>query len=81
MESIRIKEMFFIYKENLVLYKQNKYVACGVSCEKITFELDSLQLSLIKDIGTQNMCRQIRRKLLQKIGNLHELCIASRFSN
>jgi len=71
----KIKEMFFVYKETIVLYKAKKYVECAVSCEKITFELDSLQLSKIKDIGKQNTCRQIRRKLLENIGKLYELCM------
>ena len=71
----KIKEMFFIYKENIALYKQQKYVKCAVSCEKITFVLDSLQLSLIKDIGRQNTCRQLRRKLLNQTGKLHKSCI------
>ena len=71
----KIKKMFVLYKENIALYKQQKYVECAVSCEKITFELDSLQLSLIKNIGRQNTCRQIRRKLLEQIGKLHESCM------
>ena len=71
----KIKEMFFVYKENIALYKQQKYVKCAVSCEKITFVLDSLQLSLIKDIGRQNTCRQLRRKLLNQTGKLHKSCI------
>ena len=71
----KIKKMFFVYKENIVLYKAKKYVECAVSCEKITFELDSLQLSKIKDIGKQNTCRQLRRKLLDQIGKLHKSCI------
>jgi|TARA_B110000211_G_scaffold209623_1_gene247103 hypothetical protein len=71
----KIKEMFFLYKENIALYKQQKYVKCAVSCENITFVLDSLHLSKIKDIGRQNTCRQIRRKLLEQIGKLHESCI------
>jgi hypothetical protein len=71
----KIKKMFFVYKENIVLYKAKKYVECAVSCEKITVELDSLQLWLIKDIGVQDMCRQIRRKLLDQIGKLHKSCI------
>jgi len=74
----KIKKMFFLYKENIVLYKAKKYVECAVSCEKITFELDSLQLTLIKNIGRQNTCRQLRRKLLDQIGKLHELCIQVR---
>jgi len=71
----KIKEMFFVYKENIALYKQQKYVKCAVSCEKITFVLDSLQLSLIKDIGRQNTCRQIRRELLNQTGKLHKSCM------
>ena len=71
----KIKEMFFLYKENIALYKQQKYVKCAVSCEKITFVLDSLQLSLIKDIGRQNTCRQIRRELLNQTGKLHKSCM------
>jgi hypothetical protein len=75
MESVKIKEMFFIYKETIELYKGGKYVECAVSCEKITFELDSLQLSKIKDIGRQHTCRQLRRNLLEQIGKLHDSCI------
>ena len=71
----KIKEMFFVYKENIALYKQQKYVKCAVSCENITFVLDSLQLSLIKDIGRQNTCRQIRRELLNQTGKLHKSCM------
>jgi len=71
----KIKKMFFLYKANIELYKGGKYVECAVSCEKITFELDSLQLTLIKNIGRQNTCRQIRRKLLNQIGKLHKSCI------
>jgi len=71
----KIKKMFFVYKENIVLYKAKKYVECAVNCEKITFELDSLHLSKIKDIGVQDTCRQIRRKLLDQIGKLHKSCI------
>ena len=71
----KIKKMFFLYKETIVLYKAKKYVECAVSCEKITFELDSLQLSKIKDIGRQHTCRQLRRNLLEQIGKLHESCI------
>ena len=71
----KIKKMFFLYKETIELYKGGKYVECAVSCEKITFELDSLQLTLIKNIGRQNTCRQIRRKLLDQIGKLHKSCI------
>ena len=71
----KIKKMFFLYKANIVLYKAKKYVECAVSCEKITFELDSLQLSKIKDIGKQNTCRQIRRELLNQTGKLHKSCI------
>jgi len=71
----KIKKMFFVYKENIVLYKAKKYVECAVNCEKITFELDSLHLSKIKDIGVQDTCRQIRRKLLNQIGKLHKSCI------
>jgi hypothetical protein len=71
----KIKKMFFLYKANIELYKGGKYVECAVSCEKITFELDSLHLSKIKDIGRQNTCRQIRRKLLDQIGKLHKSCI------
>jgi len=71
----KIKEIFFIYKENIELCKEKKYVECAVSCEKITVELDSLQLWLIKDIGVQDKCRQIRRKLLDQIGKLYESCM------
>ena len=73
--AVKIKKMFVLYKENIALYKQQKYVKCAVSCENITFVLDSLQLSKIKDIGKQNTCRQIRRKLLENIGKLYELCM------
>ena len=71
----KIKKWFFVYKETIGLYKAKKYVECAVSCEKITFELDSLQLTLIKNIGRQNTCRQIRRKLLDQIGKLHKSCM------
>lgn len=70
--SVIIKKMFFIHKKSVALYKKKKYIECGVSCEFVTFTLDSIQLSLVKDLSTQNTCRHIRRKLLEESGKLYE---------
>ena len=73
--AVIIKKMFFIHKKSVALYKTKKYIESGVNCEFVTFTLDSIQLSHVKDLSTRDTCRKIRRKLLEESGKLYEKCL------
>jgi hypothetical protein len=74
MQAKRIKEMFLLFQKTVKLYEERKYIDCVLNCETITYTLDDIYLGSIQNIGLQNRYRQIRRKLLQEIDSLYEIC-------
>jgi|TARA_B110000908_G_scaffold172322_1_gene239038 hypothetical protein len=77
--TLGVKEMYDLYLETVQQYKSatsaSDYINCGVHCEKITKTLDEIIFGNLDDIEKKKLCRCLRSKILERVGDLHQDCL------